>query len=76
MMAVERARDYVARYMADKYTPEELVARRKATAGWLEANSCAGCPDCQGIPGPRPCVAIAETGERCILDIGHGGLHK
>jgi hypothetical protein len=37
---------------------------------------CAGCPDCQGIPGPRPCLGIAETGSRCILDINHGGLHK
>ena len=33
----ERARDYVAKYMAEKYTPEELEARRKATAEWLDS---------------------------------------
>lgn len=33
----ERARDYVDRYMAEKYTPEELEERRKATAEWLES---------------------------------------
>ena len=33
----ERARDYVARYMAEKYTPEELEAHNKATAEFLES---------------------------------------
>jgi len=33
----EKARDYVAQYMAEKYTPEELEARRKATAEWLDS---------------------------------------
>jgi hypothetical protein len=38
---------------------------------------CKGCPDCQGIPHPRPCTGTAWTGDRqCILDAGHGGLCK
>ena len=33
----ERARDYVRRYMAEKYTPEELEAQKKATGEWLDS---------------------------------------
>lgn len=31
----ERARDYVARYMAERYTPEELAKINKETSDWL-----------------------------------------
>lgn len=44
----ERARDYVAQYMADKYMPEELRARSKATEEWLEAQPCGdGLCECE-----------------------------
>lgn len=33
----ELARDYVDRYMAERYTPDELAEVNRKTAEWLES---------------------------------------
>lgn len=40
VMVTGRARDYVVKYMAARFTPGELEARRKATADWLDDQPC------------------------------------
>ena len=63
-------------YNMERASRDYSLPQKYVAGSSVEAKCCTGCPDCQGIPGPRPCRGIAETGNPCILDIGHGGLHK